>query len=142
MPPLPRQHTAAIGCTKNYQPIWVTVHLHCVESFEGLSQRCRRGRGCSELWKNTIFLEHPVGTYVKVNSNNTQTKFNAYKIEKWMLCEEKCYNQLESEERKEERGRLIKKCPITKNRFYGSPIRSIIQIRLKILIKMPMELII
>ena len=53
--PLPRQHSAAIGCTKNYQPIGVTVHLHCVESFEGLLQWCRRGRGCSELWKNTIF---------------------------------------------------------------------------------------
>ena len=25
-----------------------------------LLQRCRRGRGCSELWKNTIFPEHPV----------------------------------------------------------------------------------
>ena len=46
---LPRQHSAAIGCTKNYQPIGVTVHSHCVESFEGLLQRCRRGRGCSKL---------------------------------------------------------------------------------------------
>ena len=36
---------------KNCQPIGVTVHSHCVESFEGLLQRCRRGRGCSELWK-------------------------------------------------------------------------------------------
>ena len=25
---------------KNYQPIRVTVHLHSVESFEGLLQRC------------------------------------------------------------------------------------------------------
>ena len=57
LPALPRQHSAAIGCTKNYQPIGVTVHSHCVESFEGLLQR---GRGCSELWKNTIFPEHPV----------------------------------------------------------------------------------
>ena len=24
------------------------------------SQQCRGGRGCSELWKNTIFPEHPV----------------------------------------------------------------------------------
>ena len=39
----------AIDCTKNYQPIGVTVHLHCVESFEGLLQRFRRGRGCGEL---------------------------------------------------------------------------------------------
>ena len=49
LPPLPRQHSASIGCTKKYQPIGVTVHSHCVESFEGLLQRCRRGRGCSEL---------------------------------------------------------------------------------------------
>ena len=60
LPPLPRQLSAAIGCTKNYQPIGVTVHSHCLKSFEGLLQRCRRGRGCSELWKNTIFPEHPV----------------------------------------------------------------------------------
>ena len=58
--PLPRQLSAAIGFTKNCQPIGVTVHSRCVESFEGLLQRCRRGRGCSELWKNTIFPEHPV----------------------------------------------------------------------------------
>ena len=49
LPPLPRQHSAAIGCRKNYQPIGVTVHSHCVESFEGLLQRCKRGKGCSEL---------------------------------------------------------------------------------------------
>ena len=49
LPPRPRQHSAAIGCTKNYQPIRVTVHSHCTESFEGLLQRCRRGRCCSEL---------------------------------------------------------------------------------------------
>ena len=56
LPPLPRQHSAAIGCTKSYQPIGVTVHSHCVESFEGLLQRCRLGRGCSELWKTQFFL--------------------------------------------------------------------------------------
>ena len=49
LPPLPRQHSAAIGCTKNYQPIGVTVNLHCVESFDGFLQRCSRGRGCREL---------------------------------------------------------------------------------------------
>ena len=27
---------STIGCTKNDQPIGVTVHSHCVESFEGL----------------------------------------------------------------------------------------------------------
>ena len=57
LPPLPRQHSTAIGCTKNYQPI-VTVHYsYCIESFEG---RGRRGRGCSELWKKTIFPKQPV----------------------------------------------------------------------------------
>merc|ERR1711911_125031 len=49
LPPLPRQHSTSIGCKKNYQPIGLTVHSHCVESFEGLLQRCRRGRGCGEL---------------------------------------------------------------------------------------------
>ena len=62
--PLPRQHSAAIVCTKNYQSIGVTVHSHFVENFEGLLQRrYLRGRGCSELWKNTIFPEHPVYIY-------------------------------------------------------------------------------
>merc|ERR1711946_60443 len=49
LPPLPRQHSSSIGCKKNYQPIGLTVHSHCVESFEGLLQRCRRGRDRSEL---------------------------------------------------------------------------------------------
>ena len=49
-----------LAVQKNYQPIGVTVHSHCAQSFDGLLQRCRRGRGCSELWKNTIFPEHPV----------------------------------------------------------------------------------
>ena len=48
LPPLLCQHSAAIGCTKNYQPIGMIVHLYCVESFEGLLQRCRRERACSE----------------------------------------------------------------------------------------------
>ena len=39
---------------KNYQSIGVFVHSHCVKSFNGLLQWCRRERGCSELWKNTI----------------------------------------------------------------------------------------
>ena len=60
LPPLPRQHSAAIGCTKNCTPIGVTVHSLWVESIEGLLQRCKRERGCSELWKNTFFPEHPV----------------------------------------------------------------------------------
>ena len=41
LPPLPRQHSAANGRTKNYQPLGVTVHSQYVESFEGLLQRCR-----------------------------------------------------------------------------------------------------
>ena len=48
LPPLPRQHSAAIGCTKNYKP-GVTVQWHCVESFWGLLQWCRRERGCSSI---------------------------------------------------------------------------------------------
>ena len=47
---------AAMGCTKNYQPIGVTVHSHCVE---GILQRCRQGRG-EIVKKNIIFPEHPV----------------------------------------------------------------------------------
>ena len=38
LPSLPRQHSATIGCTKNYPPIGVTVHSRCVDSFEGLLQ--------------------------------------------------------------------------------------------------------
>ena len=61
LPPLPRQHSAAIGCTKIYQPIGMTVHLHSVESFEGLLQRCRREGGVAVNYeKNTIFNEHSV----------------------------------------------------------------------------------
>ena len=47
LPPLPPQHSAATGCTKNGQPIGVTVHSHCVESFDGLLQQ-----------KNTVFPGH------------------------------------------------------------------------------------
>ena len=43
----------------------MTVHSQRVESFEGLLQRCRRGRGCSELLKNTIFPEQPVQRVLK-----------------------------------------------------------------------------
>ena len=59
LPPLPRQCSAAIGWTINYQPIGVTVHSHGVESYGGLLQRCRRGRGCSEWWKNINFSWTP-----------------------------------------------------------------------------------
>ena len=37
-------------------PIGVTIHSYCFESFEGLLQRCRQGRGWSELWKTQFFL--------------------------------------------------------------------------------------
>ena len=39
LPHLPRQHSAANGCTKNCQPIGVTVHSHCVDSYKGILQR-------------------------------------------------------------------------------------------------------
>ena len=56
LPPLPRQLSAAIGCTKNYQPIGVTVHSHCVESFEGLLLRCRREGGVAVNCEKTQFF--------------------------------------------------------------------------------------
>ena len=67
LPPLPRQHSAAIGCTKNYQPIGMTVDLHSVESFEGLLQRCRREGGVAvngektQYLKNTLYYLHIKG---------------------------------------------------------------------------------
>ena len=71
LPPLPRKHSVAIGCTKNYQPIGLTVHSHCVESFKGLLQRCRRGRGCRELWKTQFFL-NTLYIYSKGGLSNPQ----------------------------------------------------------------------
>ena len=56
LPPLLRQHSAAIGCTKNYQPIGMTVHSHSVESFEGLLQRCRREGGVAVNCGKTQFF--------------------------------------------------------------------------------------
>ena len=74
LPPPDRQHSATIGCTKNYQTKEVTVHSQCVEIFEGLFLLCRRGRGCSELWKwvvkKTIFSWTPcicLSIYVSMN---------------------------------------------------------------------------
>ena len=62
LPPLPCKHSAAICCKKNYQPIGVTVHSHCVENFEGLLQRYVGDEyvGCNGLWNNTIIHGHPV----------------------------------------------------------------------------------
>ena len=56
--PLPQQHSAAICCTKNSQPIRVTVHSHCIESFEGLIQRCKRRRGAINCEKTHFFLNN------------------------------------------------------------------------------------
>ena len=47
--PLPRQHSAAIGCTKNHQPIGVTVHLPCFESDVGEG-------GVAVNWEKTQFF--------------------------------------------------------------------------------------
>ena len=62
LPPLPRQHSAAIGCTKNYQPIGVILYtrialralnVSCSDVGEGgVAANCEK--------KNTIFPEHPV----------------------------------------------------------------------------------
>ena len=70
LPPLHRQHSAAIGCTKNYQPIGATVHSHC-ELWRSL-RACRRGRGCSESWKYTFFSEHPVIHHFKIYLSKSQ----------------------------------------------------------------------
>ena len=79
LPPLLRQHSAAIGCTKNYQPIGMTVHQRCVESFDGLLQRFRRGRGCSESWKTTIFIEHPQVVLKKTLNLTIACAYNIWK---------------------------------------------------------------
>ena len=67
LPTFPRQHSAAIGCTKKNTSNRSDSKSHCVDSFEGFWQRYRRGRGCSGLWKNTIFPEHPVHICKLVN---------------------------------------------------------------------------
>ena len=54
--PLPRQHSAAIGCTKNYQPIDETVHWHCVESYSDVGE----GGVAVNCEKKKTFSEHPV----------------------------------------------------------------------------------
>ena len=52
LPPLPRQHSAVIGCSKNYQPI----RSHCVESYEGLLQRWSEGGVAVNCEKTQFFL--------------------------------------------------------------------------------------
>ena len=56
--PLPRQHSAVIGCTKNCtkKPIGVTVHSHCVESFEGLYSDVGEGGIAVNCEKTQFFL--------------------------------------------------------------------------------------
>ena len=97
LPPLPRQHSAAIGCAKNYQPIGVTVHSHCVESFEGLLQRCRRGRCCIELWKKhnftwtTCMYKDNHANYLAVNYTDI---CEAYLYFSWQLSKPHLFNSL------------------------------------------------
>ena len=59
-PPLPRQHSAVVGCTKIDQPIGVTVHSHCLESFEvsysdvgegGVAVNCKK-----HFFLNTLYM--------------------------------------------------------------------------------------
>ena len=57
--PLLRQHLAVISCTKNGQPIRVTVHSPSC-TVELLFYMLLLGMDCSELGKNTILNEHPV----------------------------------------------------------------------------------
>ena len=58
--PLPLKHRAAIGCTKNSQPIRVTVHSDLISDE-------LQGMDCSELGKNTIFNEHPVSLLFNIS---------------------------------------------------------------------------
>ena len=64
LPPLPRKQWDAIGCTEIGQigqQIGVTIHSHCVESFESHLQRyVGVGWVAFDNEKNTIFPEHPV----------------------------------------------------------------------------------
>ena len=54
-------HSGAIGCTKNYKPIGVTVHSRCVESFKGLLHSdIGEGGVAVNCEKNTISPKHPV----------------------------------------------------------------------------------
>ena len=56
---LEKNHSAAIGCACNYQPIGVTVYSHCVESFEGLSYS-DLGEGGFTVYYEKKNPEHPV----------------------------------------------------------------------------------
>ena len=75
LPPLPRQHSAAIGCTKNGTK---KVHSYCVESSEGLLQRRRRGRGCSAFRKKHNVSEHPVEKVFGFQTIQPRSTKNSY----------------------------------------------------------------
>ena len=75
----------ALGCycsTKNYQPI-VTVHSHCVESFEGLLQQCRRRRGCSELRKTQFFPNTLYLSPLNDEKRAPQRRISPYNMMQW-----------------------------------------------------------
>ena len=50
-------------------------------------QRCRRGMGCSELWKNTIFPKHPVREYQTFLDHESWEKVNT--VKKRPFCEKR-----------------------------------------------------
>ena len=57
------QRSVAIGCTKNYQPIEVTVHSHYVDSFELQSLKVFYSdseKGGVQVNCETQFFLHPV----------------------------------------------------------------------------------
>ena len=60
LPTLRRHYSAAIGCTKNNEPIGVTVHSHCIESFKVPYNDVGEGGVAVNCKKNTIFPEHSV----------------------------------------------------------------------------------
>ena len=65
LPPLPRQTSAAaIGCTKIYQPIGVTVH-NALTALKISYSDVGEGGVALNCKKNTIFPEHPVHCWQK-----------------------------------------------------------------------------
>ena len=50
LPPLSRQHLAALGCTKNYQRIGVTVHSHTGEGVVAVN--CEK----TQFFPNTLYI--------------------------------------------------------------------------------------
>ena len=56
LPPLPRQHSAAIGCTKKLPANRSDLHSHCVESFDGLYSDVAEGGVAGNFEKTQFFL--------------------------------------------------------------------------------------